>query len=1077
MKLKRNHIASAWKFAAAPPSLFVWSGLVVCLVAPLGLAEDDEKEYPITRLHAVMPAGGQTGTDVDVVVTSGTHLQGLQKMVFSHPGITAKAKVIKAETKWPIPKRLDKTYTVSIAEDVPLGAHDVWVIGTHGISNARLFIVGAREEHLEDNNQSFTNAQEISVGTVVNGASQNGGIDYYQFKATKGQRILIDCYADRIGSRMDPTLILCDESGAEVIANHDTNLRDPFIDFVVGADATYVIKIHDVGYLGGPQYFYRLNLSDGPYIDWVEPSAISLTQETSSTVDLMVYGRNLPGGTPAEGVLIHGVQLEQTAVSIDLSKEMDQTDIMRSRLVNGSECLVDAMSYQLETDGGWTNSVYLGFASAPLVFEEEPNDQPSNAQAIEVPAEIQGNFDSLRDFDWFTFQASKGDVYRIDLFSHRMGHSSDAFMLIQQLVEEEVAQDMEGQNPKSPKTGEDNQDERLSKDLHEIDDLPSGLSRRFKYMTLFYTDSFDPGVDFTAPADASYRIMVRNQVSSPGRHAAYRLSIHEPQPDYRLITQRHELNWGPGNDGPNQCNYRPVQLHRGGANMIDVYAVRRDGFEASIDVWIESLPEGVTCEAVTIQAGRNHTQLFLRAGEDAKQWSGPIVVKGKARIGEIEVIREARAAEIHWDGSWGRKEWPVTRLVAATMLHIDGERPFPFRIQPVGTPPFSVSRAGKIEVPLEITRRDGYEDYKLEIEVLRGHLPEHIKSEMISVEKGKNTAVATFEIGPEADAEPHALMLVAKEASVSVMRDPGAAAEAREAKIKITQALTELTSAAAEAEEAEQRAHQNLEKAKAEHEQAVAETSVQQVEKVSVDESGEQGGQATATLEKKGPEGEFPAVNPADVSADLREAPPASDLPISDSQAKVNAAVEAKATAQQAVKETKAKVEGAKEALKQVQQSLEKAQDAKPKWFKFNPPVMQVVLEVKPGPVELQVDSPKVSLRQGESLDLVVGIERLFDFEGDIQLKLDSLEQAKGVQLDGESITVSKGQKQGKLTIIAAEDAAVGEFPITLKAHVKFNAHDLVVPQPIELQVTDRSPELPKDGQMASNDRETISDE
>ena len=138
---------------------------------------------------------------------------------------------------------------------------------------------------------------------------------------------------------------------------------------------------------------------------------------------------------------------------------------------------------------------------------------------------------------------------------------------------------------------------------------------------------------------------------------------------------------------------------------------------------------------------------------------------------------------------------------------------------------------------------------------------------------------------------------------------------------------------------------------------------------------------------------------------------------------------------------------------------------------------MQVVLEVKPGPVELQVDSPKVSLRQGESLDLVVGIERLFDFEGDIQLKLDSLEQAKGVQLDGDSITVSKGQKQGKLTIIAAEDAAVGEFPITLKAHVKFNDHDLVVPQPIELQVTDRSPELPKDGQMASNDRKTISDE
>ncbi len=52
------------------------------------------------------------------------------------------------------------------------------------------------------------------MGTVVNGQS-NGGSDqdYYKFTAKAGQRVIIDCWAYRIDSRMDPSLVLYDASG------------------------------------------------------------------------------------------------------------------------------------------------------------------------------------------------------------------------------------------------------------------------------------------------------------------------------------------------------------------------------------------------------------------------------------------------------------------------------------------------------------------------------------------------------------------------------------------------------------------------------------------------------------------------------------------------------------------------------------------------------------------------------------------------------------------------------------------------------------------------------------------------
>ena len=47
---------------------------------------------PQPKIYALAPSGGKAGTVVDVRISSGTDLDGVQKLLFSHPGITAKRR-------------------------------------------------------------------------------------------------------------------------------------------------------------------------------------------------------------------------------------------------------------------------------------------------------------------------------------------------------------------------------------------------------------------------------------------------------------------------------------------------------------------------------------------------------------------------------------------------------------------------------------------------------------------------------------------------------------------------------------------------------------------------------------------------------------------------------------------------------------------------------------------------------------------------------------------------------------------------------------------------------------------------
>jgi len=205
---------------------------------------------PLPRLLSIVPAGGQAGTTVDVVIT-GEGLEEVERLVFSTPGITASPRA-DAEGK-PVPGG----YRIAIAADVPEGVHEATAMAALGISSARVFSVGRLpEQTVPAPASSPAGAVTIPVGSITNAHVRPQAIDHHAFSARAGSRLVVECAARWIDSRLTPVVIVADAAGRDLVADR----RGEPLEFVVPADGDYLIKVHDLSFQGGPAFFYRLVL-------------------------------------------------------------------------------------------------------------------------------------------------------------------------------------------------------------------------------------------------------------------------------------------------------------------------------------------------------------------------------------------------------------------------------------------------------------------------------------------------------------------------------------------------------------------------------------------------------------------------------------------------------------------------------------------------------------------------------------------------------------------------------------------------------------------------------------------------
>jgi hypothetical protein len=211
---------------------------------------------PAPRLLTVTPMGGQVGTNIEVSIT-GENIEEVSALVFSTPQITA-TPVVGADGK-----SVQNKFLVTIAADAPVGVHDARVRSRLGISAARAFSVGRLPEVTRSSpNNSVETAMAMKLNSVCNAVTTKRLVDFYSFQGVKGKRVVADCAATGIDSKLTSVVIIADAQGRDLLVNRTGGV----LDFTPPADGTYLIKLHSLTFQGGAQHFYRLALQEVPGI-------------------------------------------------------------------------------------------------------------------------------------------------------------------------------------------------------------------------------------------------------------------------------------------------------------------------------------------------------------------------------------------------------------------------------------------------------------------------------------------------------------------------------------------------------------------------------------------------------------------------------------------------------------------------------------------------------------------------------------------------------------------------------------------------------------------------------------------
>lgn len=355
-----------------------WTRAWLCIAAALaGLLVSTVVHAVEPQLNDIVPYGFQRGTEVDVQFT-GNRLGDAQEVLFYSPGVTVKS--------WEVAGDNAVKAKLVIAPDCRLGVHAVRLRAATGISNLRLFSVGALPEvaEVEPNNQ-FDVPQPIALGTTVTGVVQAEDVEYFVVEAKAGQRITAEVEGLRLGyTAFDPYLAILNDKRFELARSDDASLvmQDCIASVVAPQDGKYIIQLRESSYGGDGASKYRLHVGSFPRPIGVYPAG----GRPGETLSVKCLG-DVAGETTAQVVLPNDGSSEFAFFAQDDKGIAPSPNMLRvSDLAN--------------------------------VLEAEPNNAIAEVTAVaNAPAAFNGIIQQDGDIDYFKFSAKKGEQYDVRVYA------------------------------------------------------------------------------------------------------------------------------------------------------------------------------------------------------------------------------------------------------------------------------------------------------------------------------------------------------------------------------------------------------------------------------------------------------------------------------------------------------------------------------------------------------------------------------------------------------------------------------------------------------------------------------------
>lgn len=319
------------------------------------------------EISTVRPRGFQAGMKTRIQLT-GKNLSGARSVKTSNPAL--KATIVEADAA--------PVIEIGSPVDLPRGPYEISVV-TAGGETAKIQLLADTLPQLE-----APSAEPLKAGTNFWGTLQAvGQQDSYRFAAKAGETFVLDVAAKSIGSKAETIqLEVFDASGARLAFNRGLDSgSDPFIAFRVTQDGVFTARVSETTLDGSANHFYRLTAGVLPCVVGWWPLEVPAGQK--SAVNLV--GWNLATRT---------VQVEAGASG--MARLPVEAQNLRSR-----------------------NAIQIPVSSMKELLEQEPNDLVDAAQAIALPAAVNGRLHVERDpeaadIDCFRFDAKAGQTWIIE---------------------------------------------------------------------------------------------------------------------------------------------------------------------------------------------------------------------------------------------------------------------------------------------------------------------------------------------------------------------------------------------------------------------------------------------------------------------------------------------------------------------------------------------------------------------------------------------------------------------------------------------------------------------------------------
>jgi len=246
------------------------------------------------------------------------------------------------------------------------------------------------------------------------------------------------------------------------------------------------------------------------------------------------------------------------------------------------------------SEGLVSNRVPFALDTLPEYFEKEPNNDPPHAQKVKLPVIVNGRVNRPDDWDVFQVEGRAGDTVVAEVSARRLDSPLDSFLKLTDATGKVVA------------FNDDHEDPTFGVNTHHAD----------SYLIV------------KLPDDGTYYVHLGDAARHGGEEYAYRLRISAPQPDFALYIVPTS-----------------VGLRSRGSTAVSVYALRKDGFSGAIKLGLKDPPEGFSAFSATLSPTQSVARLGMKTSlVDTKQPVN-LVIEGRAKIEDREVVHAAVPAE------------------------------------------------------------------------------------------------------------------------------------------------------------------------------------------------------------------------------------------------------------------------------------------------------------------------------------------------------------------------------------------------------------------------------------------------